>query len=101
MKLFAALSEALATQVRLVTQEKKEMVDEAKKIITVIRQMETSLDDPKPRRNQDEDQLVITYPLARCLQSLKEKHAQVSRLHKERFEQVRSTLSPQTWDIAC
>jgi protein regulator of cytokinesis 1 len=54
--------------------------------------MEASLDDPKPRRNQDEDQLVITYPLVRCLQALKEKHGQVSRLHKERFEQVKSAF---------
>ncbi|KAI5457815.1 microtubule associated protein-domain-containing protein [Mariannaea sp. PMI_226] len=92
-ELFAALSEALNTQVRLVTQEKKEMIDEARKIITIIRQMESSLEDPKSRRDfQEEDQLSITYPLVRCLQSLKEKHGQISRLHKERFEQVRKLV---------
>lgn len=69
------------------------MVDEAKKIITVVRQMETSLDDSKNRRDyQDDEDLTITYPLVRCLQALKEKHGQISRLHKERFEQVKSTF---------
>lgn len=91
-ELFEALSEALNSQVRLVTAEKKEMVDEAKKIITTIRQMEASLDDTKHRREKDEDDFVITYPLNRCLQTLKEKHIQISRLHKERFEQVRKLV---------
>lgn len=95
-QLFEALSEALNNQVRLVTAEKKEMVDEAKKTITIIRQMEASLEDSKPsRRSVDEDdELKITYPLNRCLQVLKEKHAQISRLHKERYEQVKSTCRP-------
>ncbi|KAH6975996.1 microtubule associated protein-domain-containing protein [Ilyonectria sp. MPI-CAGE-AT-0026] len=92
-ELFSALSEALNSQVRLVTQEKKEMVDEAKKIITVVRQMETSLDDSKNRRDyQDDEDLTITYPLVRCLQALKEKHSQISRIHKERFEQVKKLV---------
>ncbi|CAM1510378.1 Fc.00g007130.m01.CDS01 [Cosmosporella sp. VM-42] len=92
-ELFSALSEALNNQVRLVTSEKKEMVDEAKKIITAIRQMEASLDDSKHRRDyQDDDDLKITYPLIRCLQGLKEKHVQINRLHKERFEQVKKLV---------
>ncbi|KAF5025601.1 hypothetical protein F66182_2302 [Fusarium sp. NRRL 66182] len=93
-ELFSALSEALNSQVRLVTSEKKDMVDEAKKIITVIRQMESSLDDSKRRRDyeDDHDELSITYPLNRCLQQLKEKHGQISRLHKERFEQVKKLV---------
>lgn len=71
------------------------MVDEAKKIITVIRQMEASLDDSRKHRRDgsggsDDDELQITYPLNRCLQLLREKHGQISRLHKERFEQVKS-----------
>lgn len=70
------------------------MVEEAKKIITTIRQMEASLDDSKHRRDyQDDDDLKITYPLIRCLQALKEKHIQVGRLHRERFEQVKSMSS--------
>ena len=69
------------------------MVEEAQKIITTIRQMEASLDDSKPRRDyqSDDEDLKITYPLTRCLQVLKEKHIQISRLHKERFEQVKSS----------
>lgn len=68
------------------------MMDEAQKMITTIRQMEASLDDNKPRRERqsDEDQLKVTYPLTRCLQVLKEKHIQISRLHRERYEQVKS-----------
>ena len=92
-QLFSALSEALHNQVRLVTAEKKDMIEEAQKIITVIRQMECSLDDSKPRRDyqsEEDDELKITYPLTRCLQFLKERHIQISRLHRERFEQVKS-----------
>lgn len=71
------------------------MVDEAKKIITTIHQMEMSLDDSKHSRGRDDDDLQITYPLNRCLQYLREKHSQIHRLHRERYEQVRSaqTLS--------
>lgn len=79
---------------RLVTAEKKEMVDEAKKIITTIHQMETSLDDSKHSRGRDED-VEITYPLNRCLLFLREKHTQIHRLHRERYEQVKSaSISP-------
>lgn len=75
----------------MVTSEKKEMVDEAKKIITAIRQMEASLDDPKHRRkNSNEGGMKITYPLVQCLETLKEKHGQVQRLHRQRLEQVQS-----------
>lgn len=69
------------------------MTDEAQRIITTIKQMEISLDDAKSRHEyeaEDED-LKITYPLTRCLQGLKEKHLHISKVHKERFEQVKST----------
>jgi protein regulator of cytokinesis 1 len=78
--------------VKLVAAEKTQIIEEAKRIITTIRQMEASLDDEKAHREhepEDED-LKITYPLLRCLQILKEKHQQISKLHKERFEQVKS-----------
>lgn len=76
---------------RLVTAEKKDMVDEAKKIITNIKQMEASLDGTRSSRDYGEqDEFKITYPLTRCLQGLREKHTQIKRLHKERFEQVKS-----------
>ncbi|UZP35382.1 hypothetical protein NXS19_003198 [Fusarium pseudograminearum] len=91
-ELFSALSEALNSQVRLVNSEKKEMVDEAKKIITIIHQMEASLDDQNRRRSNEDDELTITYPLTRCLQKLKEKHTIISRIHKERFEQVKKLV---------
>jgi Ase1/PRC1/MAP65 family protein len=90
--LFAALSETLHNQVRLVSAEKNEMTEEAHRIITTIKQMEVSLDDTKGRHDyaaEDED-LKVYYPLTRCLQGLKEKHLQVSKIHKERFEQVKS-----------
>ncbi|KAL2135457.1 hypothetical protein VTI74DRAFT_8443 [Chaetomium olivicolor] len=87
-ELFEALSDALHNQVRLVAAEKKNMVDEAQRMITTIRQMEASLDDTQARHYNDED-LKVTYPLTRCLKVLKEKHIQVSRLHRERYEQVK------------
>jgi protein regulator of cytokinesis 1 len=71
------------------------MTEEAQRIITTIKQMEASLDDDKSRREyepEDED-LKITYPLMRCLQGLKEKHHQIAKLHKERFEQIKSMLA--------
>lgn len=68
------------------------MVEEAQRIITIIRQMEASLDDSQSHRDYSSgDDLKITYPLTRCLQGLKEKHQQISKLHKDRFEQVKST----------
>ncbi len=91
-KLFAALSETLQNQVRRVTAEKNEMTEEAQRIITTMRQMEASLDDRKSRHEYEaeDENFKITYPLARCLQGLKEKHSQIAKLHKERFEQVKS-----------
>lgn len=70
------------------------MTEEAQRIITTIKQMDASLDDNKTRHEYEaEDQdLKITYPLIRCLQGLKEKHLQISKLHRERFEQVKSKL---------
>lgn len=78
---------------RLVTQEKKQIIHEAHDMITTIRQMEASMEDPRRRGSSQghDDGLDITYPLNKCLQALKEKHAQVSRVHKERFAQVKST----------
>jgi protein regulator of cytokinesis 1 len=68
------------------------MTEEANRLIKTIRQMEASLDDSKPNPNYDApDGREVTYPLTRCLKELKEKYNAVSRLHRERFEQVRST----------
>ncbi|KAK4650491.1 Microtubule bundling protein [Podospora pseudocomata] len=90
-ELFSALSEALNNQVRLVTSEKKGMIEQAQKMMTTIRQMEASLDDSISRRYEDED-MKITYPLTRCLKVLEKKQNQVSRLHRERFEQVKTLV---------
>ncbi|CAN8096540.1 unnamed protein product [Discula destructiva] len=93
-ELFTALSEALNNHVRQVSAEKKDLIAEAQKMITVIRQMEASLEEPRSRRNvsNDNDGLEISYPLTRCLQGLKEKHSQVRRMHQERFEQVKKLV---------
>ena len=101
IQLFAALSETLHNQVKLVAAEKNDMTEEAQRIITTIRQMEASLDDEKAHREyepEDED-LKISYPLIRCLQVLKEKHQQISKLHKERFEQIKSKCHPRISSI--
>jgi protein regulator of cytokinesis 1 len=82
-----------------VTAEKKGMIEDAQKMITTIRQMEASLDDGKPRRGDDDGDLKITYPLTRCLKVLKEKHMQISRLHRERYEQVKSMPAPMAREV--
>lgn len=92
-QLFAALSQTLNNQVKVVTAEKKEMVDEAERIITLIRQMEMSLDDSKAQRDPEDDDLRVAFPLTQCLKVLKEKHMQIGKLHRERFEQVKSKPS--------
>ncbi|KAI0879217.1 microtubule associated protein-domain-containing protein [Hypoxylon argillaceum] len=91
-ELFAALSQTLNNQVKVVTAEKKEMVDEAERIITLIRQMEMSLDDSKAQRDPEDDDLRVAFPLTQCLKVLKEKHMQIGKLHRERFEQVKKLV---------
>ncbi|KAF7930436.1 uncharacterized protein EAE98_004836 [Botrytis deweyae] len=93
-ELFVALSETLHNQVRLVADEKNDLTEEARRIITTIKQMEASLDDDKDHHEyepEDED-LQITYPLMQCLQGLKEKHLHISKIHRERFEQVKKLV---------
>lgn len=93
-ELFAALSETLHNQVQLVANEKNDLSEEARRIITTIKQMETSLDDNKDHHEyeSEDDDLKITYPLTQCLQVLKEKHLRISKIHKERFEQVKKLV---------
>ena len=75
-----------------VRSEKSELTEEANRIIRTIKQMEASLEDPasKDTYRLDEKELKITIPLTRCLQSLKEKHNAIAKVHRERFEQVKS-----------
>lgn len=91
-ELFAALSETLHNQLRVVNAEKNGLTEEANKIIKTIKQMEKSLDDDKSSHDYDLDasSLKITYPLNRCIEKLREKLHTVSKLHRERFEQVKS-----------
>jgi len=111
-ELFAALSEALHNQLRLVNSyvteflltstwlllthcysEKNKMTEEAQNIITTIKQMEASLDDEKDRGYEvDTNGLRVTFPLIDCLRDLKEKYNIVSRLHRERFDQVKKLV---------
>lgn len=69
------------------------MSEEAHSIIKTIKQMEASLDDEKDRGyDLDTNGLRVTYPLIDCLRDLKEKYNVVSRLHRERFEQVKKLV---------
>lgn len=68
------------------------MTQEAQRLITTIQQMEASLGDERANGQYElnRDDLCITYPLHRCIASLREKNELMSRLHRERFEQVKS-----------
>ncbi|KAH9844592.1 cullin-associated NEDD8-dissociated protein 1, C-terminal part-like, partial [Teratosphaeria destructans] len=95
-ELFTALSDTLHNQLNLVAKEKHELTEEAQKLIKTIRQMERSLDDSRPSMSSDYeselDGLKVTFPLTDCIQALKEKHHTVSRLHRERYEQVKKLV---------
>jgi len=71
--------------------EKHELTEQARQLITSIRQMEASLDDSKPRDsfNRDDDDLGVTYPLLECVNMLKQKQKTVAKLHRERYDQVK------------
>lgn len=71
------------------------MSEEARRLAKTIKQMEISLDDAKHHEAYDVDDsdMKITYPLTRCIQTLKEKYNAISKLHRERFEQVKSMQS--------
>lgn len=68
------------------------MTEEANRIIKTIKQMEASLEDHAANNayQLDDKELKVTLPLTRCLQTLKEKHNSVAKIHRERFEQVKS-----------
>ena len=56
--------------------------------------MEASLEDDKHNNSYElgDKELKVTVPLTRCLQGLKEKHNVIAKLHRERFEQVKSKV---------
>lgn len=68
--------------------EKHELAEEATRLITTIKQMQTSLDGQQ-QNDYEYDDFKVTYPLQECLVGLKEKHKMVSKIHRERYEQVR------------
>lgn len=72
--------------------EKSELTEEANRIIKTIRQMEASLEDPSHNEayQLEDKELRVTIPLKHCLQNLKEKHNTIAKIHRERFEQVKS-----------
>ena len=67
-------------------------MEEAHRMIRAIRQMEASLEDHKVTASHrpDSEELQVTLPLNGCLQGLKETYNTVAKLHRERFEQVKS-----------
>ncbi|KAL9096833.1 MAG: hypothetical protein Q9165_000797 [Trypethelium subeluteriae] len=97
--LFSALSETLHNQLRLVSTEKNDLTEQGRRLIKTVRQMEASLDDTKQRSDYEleDEELKVSYPLLRCLQGLKEKHNTISKLHRERFEQVKSKFIKLLW----
>lgn len=72
--------------------EKSELTEEAHRIILIIRQMEASLEDDKATTSNHlrDEEPKVTIPLNRCLRDLKERHNTIAKLHRERFEQVKS-----------
>jgi protein regulator of cytokinesis 1 len=71
--------------------EKQDMIAEAEHLINTIKQMEVALDDEKANGQYELDNDVqVTFPLNRCIVALKEKYSAISRLHRERYEQVKS-----------
>lgn len=74
--------------------EKHELTENAKRLVKTIRQMEASLDDTKVRDDYDaeDSDMRVTYPLLSCIEGLKQKHNTISKLHRERFEQVKKLV---------
>jgi hypothetical protein len=74
--------------------EKDKMTQEAQRLITTIQQMEASLGDERANGQYElnRDDLRVTYPLNRCIAFLREKNEAMTKLHRERFEQVKSEL---------
>src|ERR1700761_6530699 len=84
----------LSSKLTATSREKNEITEEAQNIIKTIKQMEASLEDDKHNAGYglDTTNLRVTYPLTDCLRDLKEKYNTVSRLHRERFEQVKKLV---------
>jgi protein regulator of cytokinesis 1 len=51
--------------------------------------MQTSLEGPQQGEYDLDDDMKVTYPLQPCFSSLKEQHKMISKLHRERYDQVK------------
>ncbi|KAI7630794.1 hypothetical protein KC322_g12278, partial [Hortaea werneckii] len=91
-ELFSALSETLHNQLNAVAKEKHDLTEQAQALIKNIKQMERSLDDSRSSSEFDAENLKVTFPLHSCIQSLKEKQHTISKLHRERYEQVKKLV---------
>ena len=71
------------------------MTQEAQHLITTIQQMEASLGDERANGQYElnREDLRVTYPLNRCIAFLREKNEALAKLHRERFEQVKSEFT--------
>lgn len=71
------------------------MTQEAESLITAIQQMESSLSDERANGQYElnRDDLRVTYPLNKCIAFLREKNDSMSKLHRERYQQVKSECS--------
>ncbi|KAJ5356747.1 Microtubule-associated protein MAP65/Ase1/PRC1 [Penicillium concentricum] len=93
-ELFSALSETLNNHLKVVDEEREDMTQEAERLITAIQQMESSLSDERANGQYElnRDDLRVTYPLNKCIAFLREKNDSMSKLHRERFEQVKKLV---------
>ncbi len=68
------------------------MTEEAHRLAKTIKQMESSLDDSQRHSDYQhgDGALEVSYPLTRCIHALKERYNIVSKLHRERCEQIKS-----------
>ncbi|KAJ5943419.1 Microtubule-associated protein MAP65/Ase1/PRC1 [Penicillium verrucosum] len=92
--LFSALSETLNNHLKVVDEEREDMTQEAEHLITAIQQMESSLSDERANGQYElnRDDLRVTYPLNKCIAFLREKNDSMSKLHRERYEQVKKLV---------
>ena len=82
--------------------EKTELTEEAHRTIKMIKQMEASLEDQSPNDayKLGSEELKVTVPLTRCLEGLKEKQNNIAKIHRERFEQVKSKTNNKSGELA-
>ncbi|KAF3930548.1 hypothetical protein ABW19_dt0202806 [Dactylella cylindrospora] len=88
--LYAALSETLQSQLRLVNAEKNALIEEANKLITTIRQISRAMEDG--RGGNQYDDLAVQYPLRDCVDYLKNEHTHLRKEYERKFEEVKKLV---------